>query len=92
VHGYPCTRGRAEHDDATRTTQPIERTTVEATDLNTTAEATELDRRREQVKQALRTDPDFISVTDIDDDQPHQRVLGVETEDGAEFFIVIQLP
>jgi len=91
VHGYPCTRGRAEHDDA-RTTQPTERTTVETTDLNTTAEATELNRHCEQVKRALRTDPDFISVTDIEDDRPHQRVLGVETENGAEFFIVIQLP
>ena len=65
---------------------------MENTHSDTTPEAADLDRRREQVKRALRTDPDFTYVADVEDTDPNKRVLGVETENGAEFFIVIERP
>ena len=52
----------------------------------------DLDTRCAQIKELFLASPDFLSVDDIKDPSPHQRVIGVEPADGELFFLVIQEP
>ena len=52
----------------------------------------DLDHRRDQVKRLLQEWPYYTCVTDIEEDNPEQRALGVEPEDGDLFIVVIQKP
>ncbi|AEM88914.1 hypothetical protein [Streptomyces violaceusniger] len=81
-HVHPCLRGIAE-EAVTRTTP---------TEPPTERPPMDLDQRRDQVKTALLKDPDFIAVSEIDENSADQRVLGAETENGDLFFITIQRP
>ncbi|MFD8340291.1 hypothetical protein ACFV42_48100 [Streptomyces solisilvae] len=51
-----------------------------------------LDQLRDQVKKLIQASPDFINVDDVEESDPHERVLGVESKDGELFFLVIQEP
>jgi len=50
----------------------------------------DLDSIRNLINQALKGEPDVYGVSDIDDTDTTQRVIGIETENGAEFFVTIQ--
>lgn len=52
----------------------------------------DLDAVTDMVRKHLDRDAALISISNIDDPDPTQRTIGIETEDGALFFLTIQEP
>lgn len=53
-------------------------------------DATNLDALRDLIKKTLDREPTLNGTSDIDDPDPTQRVIGVETENGDLYFLTIQ--